>query len=275
MNPLESLPDADFKHSMRFSRGLLREFYGKTDAHAAIISQRADLLVQNADRYAMLSTEGEALLDETTELAAQSGGINSDAVLQLKREESPATRCQILGANWEPDYLLLKAASSTDSPRLVGGCVCFPSHWSLEQKFGLPVSAIHSPVPRLNADLEKQIDGFLYKMKPGISWERMNWGLAATTQLNLHPQVDPPSLHRAIKAEEVSFRVEWQSLVSLPESKGILFGIRLHIMSLPELMKNDEATRRLHRALSTMSSEMARYKGLAESRERLLSFLVS
>ncbi len=37
---------------------------------------------------------------------------------------------------------------STQQYRLLGGVVCFPSHWSLLEKLGQDLPTIHSPVPR-------------------------------------------------------------------------------------------------------------------------------
>lgn len=272
MNLSALLPDEDFRHSMRFSKGTLSGFYGATIDHAELVGQRSHWIAEQPSRYAAMSTGCEGMLDEATNLANDVGGIGRATFDRISKERDPLTRCHILGAHWEPDFLLMK---STDAglPRLLGGCVCFPSHWSLEGKLGKSMDAIHSPVPELNADLARQINGFLSRIKPGISWERTNWGLAATSDLNLHPALSPPRLRPEVKAADVWLRIEWQSLVALPVSKGILFGIRLQIVPLVTVMQDADAKRRLHRALATMPVEMARYKGLGECREKLLELL--
>ena len=38
--------------------------------------------------------------------------------------------------------------SSTQQYRLLGGVVCFPSHWSVLEKLGQDLPTIHDPVPR-------------------------------------------------------------------------------------------------------------------------------
>ncbi|MEZ5329708.1 MAG: DUF3445 domain-containing protein [Verrucomicrobiales bacterium] len=272
MNLSSLLSDEDFRHSMRFSKGTLSEFYGTTTDHAELLGQRSRWIAEQPNRYAALSAGCEAILDEATSLANDVGGIDAETIDLISKERDPLTRCQLLGTRWEPDFLLMRSTNS-GLPRLLGGCVCFPSHWSLEEKLGKTMDAIHSPVPKLNADLGRQINGFLSRIKPGISWERTNWGLAATSDLNLHPALSPPRLHSEVVAGDVWLRIEWQSLVALPVSKGILFGIRLQIMPLLAVMQDAGATQRLHRALATMPDEMAHYKGLGECRERLLRLL--
>jgi hypothetical protein len=68
-------------------------------------------------------------------------------------------------------------------------------------------------------------------------------------------------------------RVEHQALVALPQSGGILFGIRLANHSLNEVKADSVAAARLMRALETMPEEVAAYKGIASARERLVEML--
>lgn len=135
------------------------------------------------------------------------------------------------------------------------------------------MAAIHQAVPGLNEALGRQINGFLQKIKPGISWERGNWGLSRSPERNLHPSLDLPRLDHSVSLKEVWWRLEEQSLVALPNSGGILFGIKLVIRPLTEIKKNEDARLGLIRALETMPDEMAAYKGILRARQRLLDLL--
>jgi hypothetical protein len=101
---------------------------------------------------------------------------------------------------------------------------------------------------------------FLARMKPGVSWERINWGLSRTRELNQHPNRRLPRLDASVDLNEVWFRVEYQSLVALPRTCGILFGIRLIIEPLSRLVLEPGFRLWLSRALATMPESVATTK---------------
>jgi hypothetical protein len=198
----------------------------------------------------------------------QAGASRSPSLLG----QTPLARCIELGRKLEPDFLLLKP-DAAGVFRLLAGCVCFPSSWSLEEKMGLPLDEIHGVVPGLNTQLARPISGFLAKMAPGISWLRANWGLSRSAELNNHPSRKLPRLDASVRADEVWLRVEWQSLVALPGNAGVLFGIRIEVFSLAQVKQDAAAAEGLRRALQTMPGEMAAYKGIAPARDRIATFL--
>ena len=67
--------------------------------------------------------------------------------------------------------------------------------------------------------------------------------------------------------------MEHQLLTALPQSGAILFGIRLALHPIEEVLVDADLRTRLHRALETMPDAVAAYKGLAESRPELLRLL--
>lgn len=272
MNYAETLPDRDFGLQMRFTRGDVAEFFKPGDAYERITDERRMWIARDPQLHTAVRPEGVGLLDETIEMAVSLGtlpeGTTSDAFARL----SVPDRCRHLGELWEADFLLMKP-DEAGVFRMVGGCLCFPSHWDLGEKLGLPMADIHAPVPGLNVTLGRQIDGFLRRIKPGISWERSNWGLSRTAELNLHPSRKLPRLDATVSLDDVWFRLEEQSLVALPATGGVLFGIRLVIRPLREIKDDPAARRRMVRALQTMPEPMARYKGIAPARPRLLELL--
>jgi hypothetical protein len=177
-----------------------------------------------------------------------------------------------LGTSWEPDFLLLKLDSESRM-RLLAGCVCFPSSWSLTEKIGHPIETIHGVVPGLNDAIGKQIHSFLSKLRPGVAWLRANWGLSRSPELNQHPHRKLPRLDANVSSEEVWLRVEHQALVALPRTQGVLFGIRIAVHPLLALREDRLIAERLSRALRTMPEPMAQYKGIAPVRDRVLTLL--
>lgn len=259
-------PAGDFAFHMRFRRGGIREFFANTSNGGAILAERRKWLEHNAGECAAVLREGEPILDEVLEIA-------ESLDIPVSSQATPIDTCIALGRVWEPDLLFLRTAGDSQ-PELVGGCVCFPSSWSFEEKVGRPLDAIHTPVPTLNAQFANPVKQFLARMKPDISWERINWGLSRTQDLNQHPNRRLPRLDASVTLNDVWFRVEYQSLVALPRTNGILFGIRLIIEPIGKLREDPQFATGLARALGTMPDAVAHYKGLLTARERLIELLI-
>ncbi|MEW6303585.1 MAG: heme-dependent oxidative N-demethylase subunit alpha family protein [Verrucomicrobiota bacterium] len=266
------LPDEDFRFHIGIQQGDPAAFFRPTERHRQLMAQRRYWLGEETDIYCAALPESEPLLAEATRLATAWGTVTEADELTPPGEDNVLERCRALGCVWEPDFLLLKV-EGPGALHLLAGCVCFPSWWNLTEKIGKPIEFIHGVVPGLNQTLGRSISGFLSKLRPGISWERANWGLSRSSELNLHPERRMPRLIPPLKLEEVWLRIEDQSLVALPESGGILFGIRLRIVPLGEVKQDEPARRGLVRALRTMPGPVADYKGLAKARGDLIDLL--
>ena len=266
MNLADLFPEGDHRFSMRFQRGGVAEFFAPTEHHAGLIAERRRWLAESSENYSVLLPEGEPLLEEMIELVR-----TWPQVLPRPEASTAWDRCRTLGETLEPDFLLLKADVG-GAFRLLGGCVCFPSSWSLAEKIGRPLDVIHNVVPGLNAALGSQINSFLAGMKPGIAWLRANWGLSRSPELNQHPSRNLPKLDATASLSEVWLRVERQALAVLPRHRGVLFGIRIETYDLAE-MRLAGVVKGLARALRTMPEAMAQYKNLALAKERILSLI--
>ncbi len=268
------LPDQDYRFSFRFERAAPGGFFRPTPGHDELVAQRRHWLNTTPERHAALLAEGVPLLDEAIDLARAWATVAPDFPSTSNGPEQRWSRCLALGTIWEPDFLLLKTDPG-HAARLVAGIVCFPSSWSLEEKIGHPIAAIHGVVPGLNDALGSQIDSFLAKLRPGMAWLRHNWGLSRSAELNQHPARGLPRLDPDVKPEEVWLRVEHQALVALPQTNGTLFGIRIAIHPLSEIRENHLLASGLARALRTMPEAVVAYKGLVTVRQPLIAFLES
>ncbi len=282
------LPDEDYQHSFGLKAGGAERFFAPTERHADLLAQRRHWLRTDTAHCAALLPGAEPLLEETITLARSFGAPVSDAasssiVAKHAGSETGApmetanafARCLALGEAWEPDYLLLKQDAADGRFHLLGGCVCFPSSWRFEEKVGKPLEVIHTPVPHLNEQLASPIHNFLSRIKPGAAWCRANWGLSRSPELNQHPARGLPKLRPPLREDEVWLRVEDQALVALPESRGVLFGIRMNVLPLAEVKRHPTAARGLARALRTMPDAMLEYKSLLSAKEELLRLLES
>jgi hypothetical protein len=253
-----------YRFQMQFGRGTFAEFYGATAEAEEIKRERRYGLALAPEQYFVYMLEADPLVKETLEMAVEQGTLPAAGAQNL-----PWAGLH-LAWNWEPDYLLLSRNRSTT--RLVCACVCFPSSWSVEEKIGKPIEEIHEIVPALNSSIGRQIHTFLEKLKPGASWTRSNWGLSRSAERNQHPKRKLPRLDESVGINEVFFRVEEQSLIALPRTNGILFGIRIKVIPLRDFIGTPAADK-LCLALETMPEAMAQYKGLATARKRVIHLL--
>jgi hypothetical protein len=259
-------PEEDFGFRMKFQRGAISDFYDDSLYHSELANERHEWISRDSQKYVALEQRGIPVLNEAAQTVFKrkiGGHEHRLEALQL---------CELLAVQVEPDFLLLTPSVSSGNFELCGGSVCFPSSWGLEEKMGKPLDVIHAPVPGLHATIGEQINLFLRNMRPGVSWNRMNWGLSRSPELNQHPSRSLPRLDDSTPSAEIYLRVEWQSLVALPSS-GILFGIRVFVCPLIEVIKVDRWRRGLARGLATMPREVAIYKNLWIARNRILSIL--
>lgn len=264
-------PDSDYRFQMRFEKGRVADFFRNGTNGQPLLAERQRWLQAAPQLYAGLLPEGVPLLEEFNELIRSPEiGVNAPPF----DAKDPWRSCLELGCAAETDFLLLRPDEKGEM-RLWCGCVCFPSSWSLAEKMGKPVDFIHRVVPGLNEEIGGPIAGFLRRVPPGISWLRANWGLSRTAELNLHPERTMPRLDAGVSLEEVWLRVEYQSLVALPRTGGVLFGIRLGVHPLAEVKRDAAAASGLRRALESMPEEMAAYKGIASARKTILGLLVN
>lgn len=252
----ELFADGPYRLQMRFERGRIAGFYRASSDAVSVLEERQRWIRQTPALCLAEEPSAQPLLDEASGLLGLAGGLN----------------CAELGARLEPDFLLMRP-NPNGSFHLAAGCVCFPSSWDLREKIGRELDFIHAPVPGLNAALGTQIQGFLQKIRPNISWNRTNWGLSRSPELNQHPERNLPRLDASVNVTEVFLRIEYQSLAALPVTEGILFGIRIAVHPLPEVIAEPQAAQRLARALETMPEDLARYKGLATARSRVVDLL--
>ena len=268
MSLAEVFPTGDFRFHLTLRRGEPREFFARRDHTGRLLAERARWLASDPANYAAVTPEGEGALRE---FAAMSAPWAASAVLAAQSSLSPNDLVRAVGRELEPDILFLSADESGQF-RLRGGALCFPTGWALQEKLGHTLEFIHGVVPGLNPALGAPIQQFLSRLRPGTAFMRDNWGLAATNDLNLHPArgIKPPE--PPVNLERLWLRVEHQALFALPDSRGIVFGIRIALHRMDQVRGGADAGL-LRRALETMPSEVIAYKRLEGIRGYLLNVL--
>jgi hypothetical protein len=174
-----------------------------------------------------------------------------------------------LGRSWEPDFVILDRVT----PHQVrGGCVCFPSGWSLQEKIGKSLFLTHAPVPGLNDDLGANISKLLSRIEAGQFFQRTNWGLTGAAELDQHPRRKIPAIAPEADPQRVYLRIEWQVLTAI-SAAALLFGIRVFHVPIEEVKSSSELGSRLARNLETMPDAVAQYKRLDQCRGWLVKYL--
>ena len=144
--------------------------------------------------------------------------------------------------------------------RLVAASLCFPAHWVLKEKMGLPLAGIHEPVPHYKERLETPMDRFFTNMQIGPISTRMNWSLQLGATLYAPHRSERQAVFADIH-QDMCLRVESQTLRKLPQSGFVLFTIRTHLVPLYHWQDTPDAFEDLARMLTEMSPETRAYKG--------------
>jgi dimethylamine monooxygenase subunit A len=249
-NWMRIFPDADFRMSMALRPGNAATYWSSWDTEGALLAERRRWLFESPGLYTGCLPEGAAAMMEAREWM------------------------RLWGTEPEADWVVLSGASNSE-PVVLAGEVVFPTAWSLPEKLGLPLSAVHAPVPELQASIGAGVNTFLARIESRAEWERDNWGLCANTELNHHPSRNLPRLTAQSRMESTWVRLENQFLTRLPETGCLLFGIRVSHYRLDAVAALPGMAERIARALRTMPESMAKYKGLAAARPALIGELGS
>jgi dimethylamine monooxygenase subunit A len=156
---------------------------------------------------------------------------------------------------------------------LAAACVCFPSRWRLADKIGRGLGAIHAPVPSYAETLARPVDRFFDKIAADRPVWRLNWTIHARSEPF---QPVPPAvaaLGPADFAEQVSLRIERQTLRRLPASGDVVFTIRTYIRPLGAIAVDAETARRLAGAIEGLPPAMREYRSMASFADALVAWL--
>ena len=207
-----------------------------------------------------------------------------DRLSRCRPHLSDEPRLRMAARLVQEDLILMRKGE--DGWVLAAGSLCFPSSWSLIEKFGRPMHVIHEPVPGFgegtrNAGLIER----MFDRLQGQAVQRTNWSIQAGDAL-YHPLSGIQRCERAERRpskfpdgeiEAHAFiRVERQTLRKLPRSGDILFTIRIHLDPMALLIRQPERralAASLADQLDALDQAQLDYKGLAADRDRLSALL--
>jgi hypothetical protein len=163
-----------------------------------------------------------------------------------------------------------------DGWRLTAGSLCAPSRWSLAEKMGKPMAAIHAPVPLYAEKLARPVDRFFDKMVPGKAVWRANWSVKEDPTLfqpiRYQSPEGPPATPETA-GDRVYLRVERQTLRRLPQTDAILFTIRTYVRTIADSITTSLAAERLARSVAGLPPDVAQYKNVSRFADALIAWL--
>lgn len=163
-----------------------------------------------------------------------------------------------LGEHIDTDFLFLlphrTAADGSPVYHLEAFVTCFPSGFNTREMCGLPLAAIHKPVPSYKETIEKSMDRFFAKIEVGRVVKRVNWSITTNDLLfaeegnHLYVEGEEESSGDAgsvgndierqkqeVVIENCRLRCERQTLHRLPKTKALVFAFQTYQYTLAEV----------------------------------------
>lgn len=153
-----------------------------------------------------------------------------------------------------------------------GGSVCFPNRWDLRSKLGRTLAETHAPVPRLNAQLGRQLDRLLARLEPERGFWRLGWGIIDTPDWFAPPR-SASGARPGTPLGELHLRVERETIRRFPATGAVLFTIRTHLTALADVVADAATASALADRLEQMPADVCRYKGLTAVADDLVGAL--
>jgi hypothetical protein len=207
------------------------------DAHAPQMAERAHLLAERRDKVIAMD-EGarpaaSELLDTVLEVldaradhAVGAGQVRrpDGVTVAIDRDDPMGT----LGHLVQQDLCLMEKRG--DEHVLTAAVLCFPASWTLEEKFLRPLIGIHLPVAEYDATMARRVQ----RLFDGVQVGRPLWRFNALWYID--PALHQPRRENDRRPERGAqsadyLRTERQSLVRLPQSGAVVFGIHTSVLA--------------------------------------------
>lgn len=206
-----------------------------------------------------------------------------------------------MAARFVQDDLAIMFEKADGQYYLLAGSILLAGFWRLEDKFGMPLSEIHTSgdVPQFKEKLEKGMMNFFRRVQPGNPVLRNNYFIQVDDNLawsNSIGSEDSEGIgwftaekNKAI--ENHWFRSERQSLrryvpltpfsslrkslthTRLPRSGGVVFTIRTYFHPITDICAEPYVPGRLASAVRSWGDDVSKYKGKERYQEVLLEYL--
>ncbi|KAI1494716.1 alpha-1,2-mannosyltransferase [Biscogniauxia mediterranea] len=244
------------------------------EAYPAAVELLEELTEYLPARYPSLFKRTEVGLDNLW------SGESFD-IVRRPLAEDPMQTC----ARLVQDDLAIMVERADGQYYLLAGCIVLPGFWRMQDKFGMPLSEIHTSgsVPQYKEKLEKGMMNLFRRLKPEEIVSRHNYFMQVDDGLPWSTSIgdeDDPDRERTWDTAEKDraiehhyYRSERQSLRRLPRTGGIVFTIRTYFHPIKEIAEEDYVPGRLASAVRSWGADVSKYKGKEKYGDVLLEFL--
>ncbi|MGR3514564.1 MAG: heme-dependent oxidative N-demethylase family protein [Paracoccaceae bacterium] len=144
-----------------------------------------------------------------------------------------------LGRLMQADICLMQPG--TKGHFLAGAILCFPAYWTLSEKIGRPMTAIHAPVSEYNTNIARRVQRLFDAMRPEQLLWRMNANLHTSGAL-FTPKLEAEPESRVGFEDGHFVRCERQVLRKLPKTGVTVFSIHTYMVRIQDLTLQAQAT---------------------------------
>lgn len=132
----------------------------------------------------------------------------------------------------QQDLCVLEKRDGAAEHVLSAAMLCFPASWTLAEKLGRGMVAIHDPVADYDGGMARRVQRVFDHLRVGAPIWRQNAMIYADPALHQPRSVDAPRLDRVGGSY---LRSERQVLMRLPRTGAVVFSIHTYLVSLASL----------------------------------------
>ncbi|WP_375514383.1 DUF3445 domain-containing protein [uncultured Nostoc sp.] len=282
--------DDNFTHyrqaKLLVRRERLSKYYQTCNYSQAVAGAIARLIINRLTQEHPQHFDCQKSIDNTLKFHSRltKETLYLDAQLQLQQVEDSsvvpayASTLDALAAQVQEDLTVI-CRSADGSNWLSAVHLCYPNHWSAQEKIGKDFATIHAPVAGMEK-INRRGDAIANTMITHKPMVRFAWGLSTDTRLNHHPEPPPGvSVNQwqgrsfDLQHPKLYLRIERQVIWGLPEYEAALFIIRTYFRDCSVVKKDPMLRSKLYAAIQSMTPESLIYKGLVESKTSILEWL--
>ncbi|QPM89955.1 heme-dependent oxidative N-demethylase family protein [Pseudooceanicola algae] len=208
------------------------------DAFAGQMALRDHLIATRPGDVLALDPEArpvaEELYDTVLEVlrAHDDYAVNAESVTRPDGVTVPLDRAvpmATLGRLVQEDFCIMEKRDGAEEHVLTGAVLCFPSQWTLAEKFMRPMRSIHIPVKEYDDGLARRVQRLLDGVQVGRPLWRANFlGNRAPELFNPASEYLPRDAR--YDREAPFHRSERQTILRLPQTRVVIFGIHTFVV---------------------------------------------